>query len=85
MMKKQQKSWRSYVRLPNGCIQWRFDPPLSGNAQGIALAHRHGHQIGQQISTMFCHRFFACDSGGCWGNTEQILARWQLSAASVQP
>ncbi len=58
------------------------EPPLSGNALDIVLAHRHGHQIGQQISTMFCHRFFACDSGGCRGNTERILAQWQLSAAS---
>jgi hypothetical protein len=25
---------------------------------------------------------FACCSGGCWGNTEQVFAQWQLPGAS---
>jgi hypothetical protein len=25
---------------------------------------------------------FACCSGGCWGNTEQVVARWQRPVAS---
>jgi hypothetical protein len=34
------------------------------------------------LGPFFCHRFVCCCPGGCWGNTEQVVARWQHPVAS---
>jgi hypothetical protein len=34
------------------------------------------------LGTFFCHCFVCCCPGGCWGNTEQVVARWQRPVAS---
>ncbi len=34
------------------------------------------------LGTFFCHRFVCCCPGGCWGNTEWVVARWQHPWAS---
>jgi hypothetical protein len=34
------------------------------------------------FGTFFCCRFVCCCPGGCWGNTEQVVAQWQHQVAS---
>jgi hypothetical protein len=34
------------------------------------------------FGTFFCCPFVCCCPGGCWGNTEQVVARWQHPVAS---
>ncbi len=57
-------------------------PPQLGDACGIIPAHRCGHQHSHQRWPIFCHRFVCCCPGACWGNTEQVGARWQHPVAS---
>jgi hypothetical protein len=52
-------------------------PPLLGNVCGIVPAHHRGHQNCQQswfIFLLLCHLLLP---GGCWGNTEQVVAQWR--------
>jgi hypothetical protein len=34
------------------------------------------------FGSFFCHLFVCCCPGGCWGDTEQVVARWQHLVAS---
>ncbi len=34
------------------------------------------------FGTLFCCRFVFCCPGGCWGNMEQVVARWRRPVAS---
>jgi hypothetical protein len=52
-----------------------------GNTRNNVPAHCHDHQNGQQSSFFHC-RLIACCPGGCWGNTEQVVAQWQRPVAS---
>jgi hypothetical protein len=53
------------------------EPPPSGDARGIVLPHRHGHQNGQQRGGHVAHRCVHCVPGGRWGDTERVVARWR--------
>ncbi len=58
------------------------EPPPSGNARGIVLPHRNGHQNGQQRGYILHRRCVDCRPGGRWGDMEQVVARWRRSVAS---
>jgi len=51
------------------------EPPPSGNARGIVLAHRNGHQNIQQSGYILHNRFVDCRPGGRRGNTERVVIR----------
>jgi hypothetical protein len=34
------------------------------------------------LGTFFCCCFICCCPGGCWGNMEQVVTRWQCPVAS---
>ncbi len=34
------------------------------------------------LGIFFCHCFVCCCPGGCWGDTEQVVAWWQRPVAS---
>ncbi len=57
-------------------------PPLLGDACGIVPAHRRGHQNGQESWSIFCCCFVCCCPGGCWGDMEQVVARWWCPVSS---
>ncbi len=44
----------------------------------IAMAIKMATFLG--VFNDYC--LFACCPGGCWGNTEQVVARWRLPGAS---
>jgi hypothetical protein len=46
--------------------------------QCIAMAIKMAKKIGE----WFCHCFVCWCPGGLWGNTEQVVARWQRPVAS---
>jgi len=43
------------------------EPPPSGDARGVAPAHCHGHQNGQQSGLILHLRFVCRRPGGRWG------------------
>ncbi len=45
------------------------------NATAIKMASLFG--------TFFCRCFICCCPGGCWGNTEQVVAQWWRPVASI--
>ena len=59
-------------------------PTSSGNVRGILPAHRHGHQNGQQSGHILHRCFVFCRPGGCRGNTERVVARWQRVVAFMK-
>jgi len=59
-------------------------PPPSGDARGIVLAHRHGHQNGEQSGHILHGRFVFCRPGVHRGDTEQVVARWRHLVAFVK-
>jgi hypothetical protein len=58
------------------------EPPPSGNARGIVLAHSCSHQNGQQSGYILHRCFVCCHPGGRLGDTEQVAAQWWRSVAS---
>jgi hypothetical protein len=58
------------------------EPPPSGDARGIVQLHRDGHRKGQQKGYILHRRCVDCRHGGCRGNTERGVARWQQPVAS---
>ena len=56
--------------------------PPSGNARGIVLSHRDGHQNSQQSGYILHNHCVNCCSGGCRGNMERVVTRWWHSVAS---
>ncbi len=44
----------------------------------IAMAIKMASKVG----VCFCCCFVCCCPGGCWGNTEQVVAQWQHPVAS---
>ena len=56
-------------------------PPLSGGVRRIVPPYRDGHQNGQQRWCILHHRFVDCHHGGRWGDTEQVVTRWQRPVA----
>jgi hypothetical protein len=60
------------------------EPLPSGDARGIVLPHRHGHQNGQQRGGHVAHRRVHCVPGGRWGDTEQVVARWRSLVAFMK-
>jgi len=58
------------------------EPPLSGDVCSIILPHRDGHQNGQQNGFILHCCFVDCHPGGCWDDTELVVARWRFPVAS---
>ena len=52
------------------------EPPPSGNAIGIVLPHRDGHQNCQQSGHILHRHFVCCRPGGRRGHTERVVTRW---------
>ncbi len=60
------KLWTSSIRQ---CAQYCTGaPPRPSN--------------GKESWSVFCRRFICCCPGGCWGNTEQVVAQWQHPVVS---
>jgi len=55
-----------------------------GNACGIVLLHRDGHQNGQQSGYILHLRFVCCRPGGRRGDTERVVAQWRLLVAFMK-
>jgi hypothetical protein len=50
-----------------------------------AVLYRHpaaAIEMASKIGPFFCPCFVCCCLGGCWGNTEQVVAQWQRPVAS---
>ena len=54
----------------------------SGDARGKVPAHCDGHQNGQQSGHILHLCLVCCHSGGCRGNTEQVVAWWRCPVSS---
>ncbi len=39
-------------------------------------------KMASKVGLCFCFCFVCCCPGGCWGNTEQVVAQWQRPMAS---
>jgi hypothetical protein len=70
--------------------QWRH---LVASNKALNLLYRVMHAVlyrctaaaikmASLLGTFFCHCFVCCCPGGRWGNTEQVVARWQRPVAS---
>ena len=59
-------------------------PPPSGDASGIVPPHRHGFKMTSKGGGHFAHRCVDCRPGGRWGDTEQVVARWQSLVAFMK-
>jgi len=59
-------------------------PPPSGDARGIAPAHRDGHRNSQQSGFILHRRTVCCRPGGCRSNTERVVTRWRHLVASIK-
>ena len=67
----------------SGFYESRKPPPL-GEARSIVPPHRDGHQNGQQSGYMLQYRCVDCCPGGCRGDTERVITRWQRPVASCE-
>jgi len=56
--------------------------PPSSDARSIVLPHHNGHRNGQQSGYMLHYCCVDCRPGGCRGDMEQVVARWQRPVAS---
>ena len=54
----------------------------AGDAHGIALPHRNGHQNGQQSGYILHYCCVDCSPGGRLDDTERVVAQWRRSVAS---
>ena len=59
-------------------------PTPSGGVHGIAPAHHHVHQNGQQSGHILHRCFVFCCPGGRRGDTEQVVARWRRLVAFMK-
>jgi hypothetical protein len=90
---KHQNNWRSYVpfMLPDTILAQWWRPVASSEAldllhwamcaftyRRIAMAIKTASKVGVFVH----HCLFACCPGGCWGNTEQVVAQWRHPVAS---
>ena len=57
-------------------------PPPSGDVHGIVPPHCNGRRIRQQRGCILHRHFVDCCHGGCRGDTEWAVARWQPPVAS---
>jgi len=60
------------------------EPSPSGDALGIILPHRHGHQNGQQSGYMLHCRYVCCRPGSRRGNTERLVTPWKHLVAFIK-
>jgi hypothetical protein len=61
------------------------EPPPSGDARGIVLSHRTGHQNGQQRGGgHVAHHCVDCVPGGRQSNTERLVACWRSLVAFMK-
>ena len=60
------------------------EPPPLGDALGIVLPHRDGHQNGQQSGYILHLRFVCCRPGGRRGDMERVVARWRHLVAFMK-
>ena len=58
------------------------EPPPLGKVCSIAPPLRNDHQNCQQSGYILHRCFVACCPGGCRGDTEQVVTRWQCPVAS---
>ncbi len=75
--------WPQY--LPNGGIQWLLPKPWTSSIGQCAwyctcAPSRPSKRPWRLV--IFCRLFVCCCPGGCWGNTKQVVARWQRPVAS---
>ena len=59
-----------------------YEPPPSGDANGIVPVHRDGHQNGQHSGYILHNRCVDCRLGGRRGDTEQVVTQWRIPVAS---
>ena len=58
------------------------EPPPLGDVLSTVPAHHDGHQNSQQSGYILHQYFVDCHPGGCPGDTERVVARWQRPVAS---
>ncbi len=56
--------------------------PPSSDARGILPPHHDHHQNGHQSGYILHYRCVDWRPGGCRGDTERVVARWQRSVVS---
>jgi hypothetical protein len=90
---KHKKKCCSHVRfMLSDIILTRWQRPVA-SSEALDLFHWAMHAVMYRCIAMaiktatFLGGFvdcclFACCPGGCWGNTEQVVAQWQLPGAS---
>jgi hypothetical protein len=89
-IRKKRRSHVQFMLLDIILAQWRH-PVASSEAldllhwamravtyQRIAMAIKTATFLGVFVDCCL----FACCPGGCWGNTEQVVAQWRLPGAS---
>ncbi len=84
---------RSHVRfILSDIILTRWQRPVA-SSKALDLLHRVMHAVLYRHTAAAINMatflgvfvdccLFACCSGSCWGNTEQVVARWQHPVAS---
>jgi hypothetical protein len=94
LMMKTLKKRRSYVRtMLSGVILAQWWHPVA-SIEALDLLHRAMHAVTYRHNAMaikmaiFAHVFvdcclYACCPGGCWGNTERVVARCWCPVASI--
>jgi hypothetical protein len=76
--------WPQY--LPGGDVQWLlpkyWTPSIKQCARYCTDALPRPSKCPSKLVHFFCNCFVCCCPGGHWGNTEQVVVRWQRPVAS---
>jgi hypothetical protein len=91
-MKKLEKNRHMRDRLHlSAAILAQWQPPVA-SIKALDLLHwamrtvsyrrtAAAIKMARKVCPFFCHCFICYCPGGCWGNTERVVARWRRSVA----